>query len=334
MDKLTRKSITTSRSLEYSYYTTEPTAASAGKPALLFTHGWPDSAHLWNDIIAQLQSLPYRIVAPDLLGYGDTSKPTDPALYAYSLIAQDLQEILQAEDISSVVVIGHDWGAAMAQRFYLHKRNMVVGVVSLNVAYLVPNPSQKFDLDAVNQISEKAYGYPLYPYWELFTAEDGPALVNKNLDRMYEAMHGDPKDWMRTLFCNYGAMKEYITGQRERVPLKKYAHEERWKKDFFGRFERDGFEAPFCWYKAMKNNIQDEDDAKIPDGNYKIEVPVLFIGATGDAVCRIDIIEAGKKQGLLPDLEEKVIESGHWSPMEKPEEIATLMKDFLGRRFA
>ncbi|KAH7341205.1 epoxide hydrolase [Pyrenochaeta sp. MPI-SDFR-AT-0127] len=334
MENLARKSITTSRSLEYTYYCSQPTADSAGKPALFFIHGFPDHAYMWNDIIAQLLHLPYRIIAPDLLGYDGTAKPTDPSQYAYSLQAKDLREILAAENISSVIVVGHDWGSAMTQRFYLHYPDIVVGLVLLNVAYLVPNPSQKFHLDTVNDLTEKFYGYPMYAYWDLFTADDAPSLLSANLDRAYEVWHGDPKDWMRTQFCTRGAMRKYLNGEEERVQLKKYAQEERWKKHFFDRFERDGFEAPFCWYKAMKDNIQTEDDAKIPPERYRISVPLLFIGATGDAVCRIDAMDDAKGKGLVPDLEEKVIESGHWSPMEKPEEIAVLVKDFLGRRFS
>lgn len=334
MEKLTRKSITTSRSLLYAYYASEPTNASVGRPALLFIHGFPDSAHLWNDIVARLSSLPYRIVVPDLLGYGGTAKPTDPSQYAFSQQARDLRDILHAENVSSAVVIGHDWGSAMTQRFYLHQPSLVVGLVLLNVAYLVPDTTKKFDLDAVNKLTEKTFGYSQYAYWDLFTATDGPALIKENLDRFYEVLHGDPDDWMLTQFCTPGAMRKYLLGQTKRVELKKYAQEKRWKKDFFERFERDGFEAPVCWYKAMKENIQFDDDAKIPLQRYKMDFPVLFIGATGDAVCRIDMIENSKSKGLVPDLEEKVIESGHWSPMEKPEEISELLKDFLARRFA
>lgn len=288
---------------------------------------------MWNDIIAKLSHLPYRIIAPDLLGYDGTAKPTDPRQYAYSLQAKDLSEILLGESISSVIVVGHDWGSAMTQRFYLHYPEMVAGLVLLNVAYNVPNPSQKFDLDVVNQLTEKVFGYPIFAYWEFFTAEDGPALLAANLDRVYEVLHGDSKDWMRAQFCTRGALREYLTGQVESVPLKKYALEERYRKHFVDRFERDGFEAPVCWYKATKDNVQAEDDAKIPPERYSLDVPVLFIGATGDAVCRIDAMEDAKSRGLVPDLEEKVIESGHWSPMEKPEEIAAHVKDFLARRF-
>ena len=51
----------------------------------------------------------YGIIAPDMLGYGGTDKPTDPAVYKGTLMAKDMVDILDAEKIAKVIVIGHDW---------------------------------------------------------------------------------------------------------------------------------------------------------------------------------------------------------------------------------
>jgi pimeloyl-ACP methyl ester carboxylesterase len=46
------------------------------------------------------------------------------------------------------------------------------------------------------------------------------------------------------------------------------------------------------------------------------------------------MMKPAKDQGLVPDLKEVVIDSAHWSPMEKPEEIAAHIRDFVMERFA
>lgn len=48
------------------------------------------------------------MLAPDMLGYGGTDKPTDPAAYVPSLLTKDVIDILDAEKLDKVVSIGHD----------------------------------------------------------------------------------------------------------------------------------------------------------------------------------------------------------------------------------
>lgn len=44
-----------------------------------------------------------------MLGYGGTDKPLDASLYRIKLMAKDLSDILDAENLDKVIVIGHDW---------------------------------------------------------------------------------------------------------------------------------------------------------------------------------------------------------------------------------
>jgi soluble epoxide hydrolase/lipid-phosphate phosphatase len=161
MDQLEKRTVKTKRSLEYTYYISRTSEANVSRPALLFLHGFPDSHLLWYKVVAGLSDLETRILVPDLLGYGGTSKPRDVTLYSYSGMASDLNDILRAEKILKVIVIGHDWGSWMAQRFYLHLPEMVAGVVLLNVEYQPPE-QDRFDLAAVNTSSEAQFGYPRY----------------------------------------------------------------------------------------------------------------------------------------------------------------------------
>lgn len=331
MDQFERKTLKTKRSFTYTYYVSPTGESSKSVPTLFFVHGFPDSAHLWKDVVAQLSDLPNRIIIPDTLGYAGTDKPTDTAAYNTKGQADDLAEILIKEGAESSIIIGHDWGSAISQRVYLHHPELFSAVILLNVAYMPP-AQEPFDLDRTNNFTEKVFGYPQLAYWELFTAADGADIIDSNLESMWEVLHGDSDDWMKKMFCTKGEMKKYLTGA-EHVPLKKYAQDPRWKDEFLKQFRRDGFDGAVRMYKAAVNNHHYEADLSIPKEKYVIPVPVLFIGCTGDFVCRHDLIEIPKKAGLLPDLEEQSIESSHWVPMEQPGEVAKHIKNFLTKRF-
>lgn len=331
MSQLEKKTIQTKRSLTYTYYTSPAGKGDASKPALLFLHGFPDSALMWSEVVDSLSDLPYRVVVPDCLGYAGTSKPTDVSLYKTSGQSADLVEILQAEDIKHVIVIGHDWGALLAQRFYNHYPEMCSGLVLCNVSYRAPT-AEKFDLDATNAMTTQAVGYPIFQYWYLFTAPDGYKIMNNNLEKFWEVLHGADDEWMKKMFCEKDAMTNYFSRDK-RVELKPHGKDPKWKKDFMDRLSKDGFEAPTNWYKAVKNNVQWEDDKSIPQENYVVKIPFFFLGCTGDAVCRTDLINIPRAAGQLPDFDMTEIESGHWCAMEKPKEVASAIRGFVTKRF-
>jgi soluble epoxide hydrolase/lipid-phosphate phosphatase len=90
------------------------------------------------------------------------------------------------------------------------------------------------------------------------------------------------------------------------------------------------------YHSLVKNTMLDDerDLCKSSDGTVgKITVPLLYIGQTGDWVCRSDLMGPAKEKGLVPDLEEKVVDAGHWVLYEKPDEIADLITDWLQRKF-
>jgi len=87
--------------------------AGAGQPLLLL-HGIPTSSRLWDAVGAELSS-EFDVIAPDLVGFGESAKPVDRDV---SMAAQArLQpQLLDALGIGRVVLIGHDIGGAAAQR--------------------------------------------------------------------------------------------------------------------------------------------------------------------------------------------------------------------------
>ena len=327
MENFECKTLTTQRSLKYTYYVSPTSSSAQQAPALVFLHGFPDSAHLWSEVISELGDIPNQIVVPDCLGYAGTDKPEDTAMYEYKDQARDIMDILDKEEVKNGIVIGHDWGSALAQRVYLHHRERFCGVALLNTAYIVPS-DQPFDLAAVNAFTSQIFGYPLYAYWDLFISPDASGIIDKNLDKMWEVLHGEPDDWMKQMFCVPDAMRKFLTN-KDTIPLKSYAKLPGWKDRFMKQYERDGFASTLHMYKAAASNVHLRSEQAIPKDKTSIDVPLLFIACTKDFVCVPSLMQPAKDLGLVPKLKEVIVDCAHWSPMEKPDEVGEHLLDFI-----
>lgn len=86
------------------------TESGAGTP-LVFLHGNPTSSHLWRKVLPGLGA-PGRCLAPDLIGMGRSGKPA--VAYRFDDHARYLDAWFDALDLDQVVLVGHDWGGALA----------------------------------------------------------------------------------------------------------------------------------------------------------------------------------------------------------------------------
>ena len=98
---------TTSRTLTYSYIRIPPRLPNT--QTILFLHGFPSTSRDWRHQISFFERKGYGILAPDLLGFGGTSKPRDLELYRGEGMAKDIVEIMIFEDVDVVVGVAHDW---------------------------------------------------------------------------------------------------------------------------------------------------------------------------------------------------------------------------------
>jgi 2-hydroxymuconate-semialdehyde hydrolase len=83
-------------------------------PAVLLLHGFPTSAHLWRDLVPMLAPR-FRAIAPDLLGYGQSSKPEDVAALTIRAQAEVVRDLLRRLGVDGFAVVGHDIGGGIAQ---------------------------------------------------------------------------------------------------------------------------------------------------------------------------------------------------------------------------
>src|SRR5260221_253000 len=81
-------------------------------PAVLLVHGFPTTRRLWSAVAPRLVEAGFRVVAPDLLGYGDSPDALDVGMGRQ---ARELLALLDELGLAQAVVVAHDVGTAAAQ---------------------------------------------------------------------------------------------------------------------------------------------------------------------------------------------------------------------------
>jgi len=102
-------------------------------PVVLLLHGFPQSSFVWRDLAPLLASR-FRVIAPDLLGAGDSDKPVDAPL---SLDAQTgyVRELLDALGVERFAAVGHGFGGGIAQRLALDGADVDALVLIDSIAF-------------------------------------------------------------------------------------------------------------------------------------------------------------------------------------------------------
>ena len=101
-----------------------------GRP-VLFLHGNPTSSYLWRDVIPELEGLG-RLVAPDLIGMGDSTKLASPGPDTYRFATHQkylwafIEQVIGGSE--SLVLVVHDWGSALGFDWANHHRGRVRGI--------------------------------------------------------------------------------------------------------------------------------------------------------------------------------------------------------------
>ena len=111
------------------------TVRSGEGPPLLLLHGYPQTHVMWHKV-APLLTRDFTIVATDLRGYGDSSKPdsgADHAAYAKRAMAQDQIEVMSELGFDTFFVAGHDRGGRVAHRMALDHPGRVKKLAVLDI---------------------------------------------------------------------------------------------------------------------------------------------------------------------------------------------------------
>lgn len=132
-------------------------------PLVVFIHGFPDFWYSWRSQIEALSDT-YRVAALDLRGYNESDKPEGVDNYLMPLLVSDIASVIKSEGRENAVVVGHDWGGAIAWSIAMTQPEMVSHLVILNLPHplglareLQNNPQQRQNSQyAVNFQQENA----------------------------------------------------------------------------------------------------------------------------------------------------------------------------------
>lgn len=126
--------------------------ASGGRLALCL-HGFPECWRSWIHQFPTLSQRGYRVWAPDMRGYGETSRPGAMSEYAIEKLVDDVAGLIEAAEADSVTLIGHDWGAVVAWYFAMRRPNDLERLVIMNV----PHPAAASDGFSWRQLARSYY---------------------------------------------------------------------------------------------------------------------------------------------------------------------------------
>jgi pimeloyl-ACP methyl ester carboxylesterase len=113
-------------------------------PAVLLLHGFPDDRLLWRYQVGPLAKAGFRVIAPDLRGFGDAPRPQDPKEYGLAIASADVIGILDALEIRQVQLVAHDWGAALGWRLAAEHPDRITRYAALSVgAFGGPMPIEQ-----------------------------------------------------------------------------------------------------------------------------------------------------------------------------------------------
>lgn len=124
-------------------------------PLVVLVHGFPDYWATWRPLMAELNRAGYRTAALDLRGYNLSDKPRGVEAYAMPNLVGDVAAVIAAEGQKDAIVIGHDWGAAIAWRVAFTRPELVRRLVIMSV----PHPAGMGRELATNKAQQDGSNY-------------------------------------------------------------------------------------------------------------------------------------------------------------------------------
>jgi len=263
-------------------------------PPVLLLHGYPQTLAMWH-LIAPRLTASFTVVATDLRGYGDSSKPEgreEHAGYSKRAMAADQVEVMRTLGFGSFAVLGHDRGGRVAHRMALDHPQSVTRLAVLDI---VPT---RHVFETVDKELAMAY----YHWFFLSQPYDLP-------ERLIGA---DPDYYLRKKLGGWGTGFDSFASEA-------YAEYERCFRD------SRTIHASCEDYRAATTIDLEHDGA---DRDRKVGCPLLALWGEQGAVERLyDVL--GVWRGYASDVRGRALPCGHYLAEERPEETAEELVTFL-----
>jgi pimeloyl-ACP methyl ester carboxylesterase len=112
-------------------------AGEAGeRPLMLFLHGFPEFWYSWRHQMRHFADT-YHVVAPDLRGYNKSDKPEGRRAYSLDELVADVRELVANLGYDRCILVGHDWGGAVAWQFAHTHPEMLERLIVMNLPHPV-----------------------------------------------------------------------------------------------------------------------------------------------------------------------------------------------------
>ena len=294
-------------------------------PLLLLAHGWPESWYNWRHQMTFFANNGYRVVAPDMRGYGKTDAPAAVEDYDIVTLAGDMVGILDALGEETAIMVGHDWGSIVAWNTVLMHPERFDALIAMSVPY-----------------GGRAPQSPLVSWQETFQDNFYYILYHNESGGVAEQEYdNDPRGLLSRLYLSPDSPREAPTitdpkrsaggwigrlGAAKELPQWLSAEDLNY---VVSQFEEAGFRGGVNYYRNFHRNWEITEHLQ----NTKVTVPTLFIAGTKDVVI------AGASEGQLNGAMSRVVEDfrgvvllpeiGHWVQQEAPDETNQAMFEFL-----
>ena len=295
----------------------------ASMPTVVLLHGFPELAFSWRHQISALTEAGYDVVAPDLRGYGDTGLQGTLDSYRMQNLALDVTGLLDALGIARAVIVGHDFGGALAWTLARDHADRVLGIASLNTPY-----TRRTNADLVQTMLQTRG-----PTHYMVTFQQpgvGEALLGADPAATFRGLMRRPAVTLAQFAqCSprvRALPATVFTGEPELMGAPLLDEDE--LEVLAQAYERTGFEGALNWYRNLHRNWL--DTAATPD---HVGVPALMISAADDFF--LPPATTRGMERIVPDLERHTLaDCGHWTQQEQPEAVNALLLDWLARRMA
>ena len=101
-------------------------------PPILLVHCQPTWSYLYRKMIRPLVAAGYRCIAPDLMGFGLSDKPTDKSAYTLGRHVELVTGLVEKLQLAGVTIVGQDWGGPVGLRYAIDHQDNVRSLVILN----------------------------------------------------------------------------------------------------------------------------------------------------------------------------------------------------------
>ena len=203
------------RQVELSEVSLHTVACGAGDPLVLL-HGWPQTWYEWRQVMPTL-GRKYRVVAPDMRGLGDSSRPA--AGYDKKTVAGDIAELIARLELGPVHLVGHDWGGPVAFALAMAAPDLVRSLTIVDVA--IPGIGPHF-----------SQGGRRWHHQFHMTPELPETLIS-----------GREREYYGWFYRNFGARPEAVDDEAVAEYLRNYATPE-------------GLRAGLAYYRAIPQDIE------------------------------------------------------------------------------